>query len=374
MCGIAGYSLRPRSARWADAGRAGAARRDRRAGRRCRRLRLPGPGRRLRDRREAAHAGLAAARARVRARRSEPAARPRARLHEGASVDLRQQPPGASRAGGRDPQRDHPQRRRAPRPPLLRPRRAADDRRLGGDLRDRRPLAERRARARAPARRDGHLLARRARAGRRLRRPRQRPPALDRRVAATASSSPRRRSRSRSSSATARLKLRKRELREGTWLALQDGRIVRRARFRPDVSYHEDDPLPSVRAPQEREFCLTRLAALAAAFRRPPSAQPTDAVGADVRRPPRAAARGRGTGTSPRRRGAPRTGGRPATRSAARRPRGAPPASRRTSAAGRAGARARLPWSTARSSRSSPTATSKPASRSAVASEPNVCQ
>ena len=61
------------------------------------------------------------------------------------------------------------------------------------------------------------------------------------------------------------LKLRKRELREGTWLALEDGRIARRRRFRPDVSYHEDDPLPSVRAPQEREFCLTRLAALAAA-------------------------------------------------------------------------------------------------------------
>jgi len=61
------------------------------------------------------------------------------------------------------------------------------------------------------------------------------------------------------------LKLRKRELREGTWLALEDGQIVRRARFRPDVSYHEDNPLPSVRAPQERDFCLTRLAALAAA-------------------------------------------------------------------------------------------------------------
>jgi glutamine phosphoribosylpyrophosphate amidotransferase len=61
------------------------------------------------------------------------------------------------------------------------------------------------------------------------------------------------------------LKLRKRELREGTWLALRAGRIAQRARFRSDVSYHEDDPLPSVRAPQEREFCLTRLAALAAA-------------------------------------------------------------------------------------------------------------
>jgi glucosamine 6-phosphate synthetase-like amidotransferase/phosphosugar isomerase protein len=61
------------------------------------------------------------------------------------------------------------------------------------------------------------------------------------------------------------LRLKKRELREGTWLALENGRVARRARFRPDVSYHEDHPLPSVRAPQEREFCLTRLAALAAA-------------------------------------------------------------------------------------------------------------
>jgi hypothetical protein len=52
---------------------------------------------------------------------------------------------------------------------------------------------------------------------------------------------------------------------EGTWLALENGRITRRARFRPDLEYHEDNPLPSVRAPQEREFCLTRLAALAAA-------------------------------------------------------------------------------------------------------------
>ena len=61
------------------------------------------------------------------------------------------------------------------------------------------------------------------------------------------------------------LKLRNREVREGTWLALEDGRVARRQRFRPDVSYHEDHPLPSVRAPQEREFCLTRLAKLAAA-------------------------------------------------------------------------------------------------------------
>ena len=60
------------------------------------------------------------------------------------------------------------------------------------------------------------------------------------------------------------LKLRKREMPEGMWLALEDGQIARRARFRPDVSYHEDNPLPAVRAPQEREFCLRSLAALAA--------------------------------------------------------------------------------------------------------------
>jgi glucosamine 6-phosphate synthetase-like amidotransferase/phosphosugar isomerase protein len=61
------------------------------------------------------------------------------------------------------------------------------------------------------------------------------------------------------------LRLRKRELHEGTWLAVRSGEVVRRERFRPDVDYHEADPLPAVRAPGEREFCLSRLAALAAA-------------------------------------------------------------------------------------------------------------
>jgi glucosamine 6-phosphate synthetase-like amidotransferase/phosphosugar isomerase protein len=61
------------------------------------------------------------------------------------------------------------------------------------------------------------------------------------------------------------LKLRKRELSEGTWLALAGGAIAERKRFRPDLDYHEDNPLPAVRAPGEREFCLTRLAVLAAA-------------------------------------------------------------------------------------------------------------
>src|SRR3954466_11512998 len=60
-------------------------------------------------------------------------------------------------------------------------------------------------------------------------------------------------------------RLRKREVREGTLLALEEGRIVGRERFRPDLDYVEAHPLPAVRAPQERDFCLTRLAALAAA-------------------------------------------------------------------------------------------------------------
>jgi glucosamine 6-phosphate synthetase-like amidotransferase/phosphosugar isomerase protein len=60
------------------------------------------------------------------------------------------------------------------------------------------------------------------------------------------------------------LRLRKREAKPGTWLALRDGEVVRRERFRPDLDYVEADPLPAVRAPGERDFCLRRLAALAA--------------------------------------------------------------------------------------------------------------
>src|SRR5579884_1932542 len=60
------------------------------------------------------------------------------------------------------------------------------------------------------------------------------------------------------------LRLRKREVPEGTLLALARGRVVRCERFRPDLEYVEPNPLPPVRAPEQREFCLTRLAALAA--------------------------------------------------------------------------------------------------------------
>ena len=58
------------------------------------------------------------------------------------------------------------------------------------------------------------------------------------------------------------LRLRKRELAEGTLVALAGPRAVRRERFEPDPTY-EADPLPAVRAPGEGAFCLERLAALA---------------------------------------------------------------------------------------------------------------
>jgi glucosamine 6-phosphate synthetase-like amidotransferase/phosphosugar isomerase protein len=60
------------------------------------------------------------------------------------------------------------------------------------------------------------------------------------------------------------VRLRKRELPEGRLLALEAGRVAGHERFRPDLEYVEDNPLPSVRAPHEREICLTRLRALAA--------------------------------------------------------------------------------------------------------------
>jgi glucosamine 6-phosphate synthetase-like amidotransferase/phosphosugar isomerase protein len=58
------------------------------------------------------------------------------------------------------------------------------------------------------------------------------------------------------------LKLRKHEVREGTFLALGDGRVERRASFRPDYGYVEKVKLPTVRAPGEAESCLRRLSLL----------------------------------------------------------------------------------------------------------------
>jgi glucosamine 6-phosphate synthetase-like amidotransferase/phosphosugar isomerase protein len=61
-----------------------------------------------------------------------------------------------------------------------------------------------------------------------------------------------------------RLKLKKQELEVGTLVALKDGEVVGRERFRPDLSF-EERPLPAVRAPEERASCLATLAAVAAA-------------------------------------------------------------------------------------------------------------
>jgi glucosamine 6-phosphate synthetase-like amidotransferase/phosphosugar isomerase protein len=60
------------------------------------------------------------------------------------------------------------------------------------------------------------------------------------------------------------VKLRLSEVRDGTFLALRDGRVARTARFRPDRSFVEETALPAVRAPAERAHCLRRLAVIAA--------------------------------------------------------------------------------------------------------------
>ena len=56
--------------------------------------------------------------------------------------------------------------------------------------------------------------------------------------------------------------LHKREVPEGRLVAVADGRIAGVERFEPDRSFSEA-PLPSVRAPEERQSCLARLATLA---------------------------------------------------------------------------------------------------------------
>jgi hypothetical protein len=58
------------------------------------------------------------------------------------------------------------------------------------------------------------------------------------------------------------LKLRKQELSEGTLAVVGDGEVLQKRRFRPDRNF-EESSLPAVRAPQEGQFCLQRLAALA---------------------------------------------------------------------------------------------------------------
>ena len=61
------------------------------------------------------------------------------------------------------------------------------------------------------------------------------------------------------------LNLRKDEVREGTFAAVKEGEVVRKERFRPDHDFVEEVELPAVRAPGQREACLSTLALLAAA-------------------------------------------------------------------------------------------------------------
>jgi glucosamine 6-phosphate synthetase-like amidotransferase/phosphosugar isomerase protein len=56
--------------------------------------------------------------------------------------------------------------------------------------------------------------------------------------------------------------LEKHEVPEGTLLTLGDGRVTAETSFEPDRSFSEE-PLPAVRAPEERQSCLERLAAVA---------------------------------------------------------------------------------------------------------------
>jgi len=58
------------------------------------------------------------------------------------------------------------------------------------------------------------------------------------------------------------VRLQKRDVPEGTMVALADGRVAWTERFRPDSSFVEDDVRPAVRAPDEGEHCLQRLARL----------------------------------------------------------------------------------------------------------------
>jgi glucosamine 6-phosphate synthetase-like amidotransferase/phosphosugar isomerase protein len=60
------------------------------------------------------------------------------------------------------------------------------------------------------------------------------------------------------------MRLLKEELPEGTSLVLRSGRIVARSSFEART-FVEENALPPVRAPHEREFCLSRLATIAAA-------------------------------------------------------------------------------------------------------------
>ena len=248
MCGIAGYSLRLDRAR-SDARCAGSPRRDRRARRGRRRVRVPRAGRAyptvVKQRTPASQ---------LLERIAVPSARIELLVHvrdytKGHPSIAGQQPPRPARPGRRDPQRDHRQRRRAARRARLRPRRAEDDRRLRGDLREVAPLRKRSAALEHLRRRDGSRLARRARAR-----------AWSSSPAASAGRSGSARTRrgllrldeGRARGRRALLRLEAPQARGAARDAARvrrTGQVVRRERFRPDREYVEPDPLPAVRAP-----------------------------------------------------------------------------------------------------------------------------
>jgi len=62
-----------------------------------------------------------------------------------------------------------------------------------------------------------------------------------------------------------RVRLRKREVAEGSFFRISRAKIEVAERFRSDESYVDPVALPAVRAPEEGESCLARLAVLAAA-------------------------------------------------------------------------------------------------------------
>jgi glucosamine 6-phosphate synthetase-like amidotransferase/phosphosugar isomerase protein len=59
------------------------------------------------------------------------------------------------------------------------------------------------------------------------------------------------------------VRLRTREVPEGSLVTLRAGKVARRERFQP-TAFVEEDNLPPVRAPEQRDFCLQRLATIAA--------------------------------------------------------------------------------------------------------------
>jgi glutamine---fructose-6-phosphate transaminase (isomerizing) len=63
---------------------------------------------------------------------------------------------------------------------------------------------------------------------------------------------------------TLRMSLRMTEVDEGRLLRVANGKVATEARFHPDRSFHEENALPAVRAPHEGRSCRERLAAIAA--------------------------------------------------------------------------------------------------------------